>query len=141
MSKTQDIIDAIQNLMIQSNKFVDIKHYVQSTKDDETFDFPLCTILAESDELEQLGSTKTQHILTLTISYLTQSWSQDGNRLSYGFADGLEDLFKTNRTLTVTETVVSVYLTNKLYGLTELEESTIDGVTCQVEVTYMSDSK
>tara|TARA_R100001230_G_C5673627_1_gene178886 strand:- start:103 stop:528 length:426 start_codon:yes stop_codon:yes gene_type:complete len=141
MSKTQDIIDAIQTLMIQSNKFVDVKHYIQSAKDDETFDFPLCSILAESDNLSQLGSTKTQHVLTLTISYLTQSWTQEGNRMSYAFADGLEDLFKTNRTLTVNETVVSVYLVAKEYGLTELEESTIDGVTCQVEITYLSDSK
>ena len=141
MSKTQDIIDAIQQLMIQSNKFVDIKNYIQSAKDEETFDFPLASILAESDEMSQLGSTKTEHVLTLTISYLTQSWTQDGNRLSYGFADNLENLFKTNRTLTVSETVVSVYLVSKQYGLTELEEATLDGVTCQVEITYLSDSK
>jgi hypothetical protein len=141
MSKTQDIIDAVQQLMIQSNQFIDVKHYIQSAKDDETFDFPLCSILAESDNLSQLGSTKTQHVLVLTISYLSQSWTQEGNRMSYGFADGLENLLKTNRTLTVGETVVSVYLISKEYGLTELEEATIDGVTCQVEVTYLSDSK
>ena len=142
MSQTQEIVDAIQQLMIQSNKFVDIKNYLQSGKEEKTFDFPLCAILVENDALSQMGSTKTEHVLTLTITYMTQNWSQEGNRLSYAFADGLEDLFKTNRTLTVTETVISLYMVQKMYGIDAgTDDSTIDGVTCEVECTYLVNSK
>lgn len=142
MSQTQEIVDAMQQLMIQSNKFVDIKDYIQSGKEEKSFDFPLCAILVENDIMTQMGSTKTNHVLTLTITYMTQDWSQEGNRLSYAFADGLEDLLKTNRTLDVTETVVSVYLTQKMYGIDAgTDDSTIDGVTCEVECTYLVNSK
>ena len=140
MSRTQSIIDTLIKLMSADHRFNSIRMYVTSGKDADTHDFPICTVMADEDQISRIGSSKNRHELLLMISFVFLDWDLNGNRHSYEIADALEDLIEANHTLSMDSgTPVSVYLTRKRYELeAEVETQILDGVVCEVEVTYIS---
>ena len=140
MSRTQSIIDSLIALMQADHRFHSIRRYVTSGKDANATDFPICTIIADEDTITRVGSSKNRHELSLELSFVFLDWDLNGNRHSYDIADALEDLIETNHTVTMDSgTSVSVYLTRKRYELDlEVESQIIDGVLCEVEITYYS---
>lgn len=140
MSRTQSIIDSLIGLMQADYRFNAIRRYVTSGQDTNATDFPICTVIADEDIINRIGSTQNRHELKLEVSFVFLDWDLNGNRHSYEIADALEDLLETNHTLEMTSgTSVSVYLTRKRYELdTEQENQIIDGVLCELEITYYS---
>jgi hypothetical protein len=140
MSRTQSIIDTLIGLMQANPRFNSIRRYVTSGKDTSATDFPICTVIADEDIVNRIGSQQNRHELKLEVSFVFLDWDLNGNRHSYEIADALEDLLETNHTLDMTSgTSVSAYLTRKRYELdVEDETQVIDGVMCELEITYYS---
>lgn len=141
MSRTQSIIDTLVSLMSADPRFNSLRMYVTSGKDADTHNFPICTIMADEDNINRVGSSNNRHELLLLVSFVFLDWDLNGNRHSYEIADALEDLIETNHTLAMSGgTPISVYLTRKRYELeSDVETQIMDGVVCEVEVTYFSE--
>jgi len=141
MSRTQDIIDKMQALMIADGNFGGVAEYSQSGWDADNFQYPLCLLLVEDDTITPLGLNKTEHELRLEIIFACNQFGEHGNRMTYHFADSLEDLLITNRSFTLTTgEVLDVRLTQKTYGLDFTDDGNVDGVNCQVIVKFMVSS-
>ena len=138
MARTQDIVDKLQQLMQADNNFGGIAEYSQSGWKSNDFQYPLCLVLVETDNINILGMNKTEHELRLEVIFACNQFGDQGNRMTYHFADALETLLITNRSFTLdTGEVLDVRLTEKTYGLDFSDDGYVDGVNCQVAVRFM----
>lgn len=138
MSRTQDIVDKLQSLMAADTNFAGIAEYAQSGWNSDNFTYPLAIILVENDSVNILGMNKSEHTLSLEVIFACNQWGDEGNRMTYHYADSFETLLVANRTFTLTTgEVLDVRLTQKTYGLEFSEDGNVDGVNCQVEVRFM----
>lgn len=141
MARTQDIIDKLQSLMLADGNFSQISEYAQSGHNAQNFAYPLCLLLVEDDTINILGMNKTEHELTIEIIFACNTWGDEGQRLTYHFADALETLLITNRSFTLaTGEILDIRLAQKTYGLDFADDNNIDGVNCLVRVKFVVDA-